>query len=196
MTLGPTACYGSPQARSSIGEAGRCQGSETGGDHHHVDLIHVCPGRAAHRRLDRIPAVVRYIGFDEIMRLQWARPGGITRQDDIPLRGGSHRDSAWSLRSAYQASAHSYTVWETGFRPARTLLSTEAEFTRPALQLAIPVQVDPSLYDDYVGKYQIPGDIMLSITKHDGHLFIQVTGHPKYAHCNVGESILRQGSPR
>ncbi len=99
-------------------------------------------------------------------------------QDDIPLRGGSHRDSAWSLRSTYPSQSP-IAVWETGFRPARTLVSTEAEFTRPALQLVIPVQVGPSLYDD-VGKYQIPGDIMLSITKHDGHLFIHVTGHPKY----------------
>ena len=121
---------------------------------------------------------------DRLPVLQWDE----FSQGNIPLRGGSHRDSAWSMRSAYRTSAHSYTVWETGFRPVRTLLATESEFTPPELELAIPVQIDPSLYEDYVGNYQFPGDRIFFIAKQDDCLFAQLTGNPKFALTAMSEN--------
>lgn len=38
------------------------------------------------------------------------------------------------------------------------------------------IHVDTSLYDSYVGTYKLEPDLIIEITKHHGHLFVQVAG--------------------
>ncbi|MFC1607394.1 DUF3471 domain-containing protein [Candidatus Latescibacterota bacterium] len=41
------------------------------------------------------------------------------------------------------------------------------------------IQLDPKMYNAYVGRYQITPDTELEITKDDGHLFARLTGQTK-----------------
>ena len=42
------------------------------------------------------------------------------------------------------------------------------------------VEVDPKIYDAYVGQYQLDTNFVISITKEDNRLFAQATGQPKF----------------
>jgi CubicO group peptidase (beta-lactamase class C family) len=52
------------------------------------------------------------------------------------------------------------------------------EFEAPKLNDEI-AEVDAAIYDGYVGKYELPNQLILSVTKEDNRLFAQVTGQPK-----------------
>jgi CubicO group peptidase (beta-lactamase class C family) len=42
------------------------------------------------------------------------------------------------------------------------------------------VKVDPRLFDNYVGNYQLAPNFVLTVTKDQDHLFVQATGQPKF----------------
>jgi serine-type D-Ala-D-Ala carboxypeptidase/endopeptidase len=56
----------------------------------------------------------------------------------------------------------------------------------PTLPLAAPpkehkqVAVDPKLFDNYVGNYQLTPTFILAITREGDHLFVQATNQPKF----------------
>jgi len=41
------------------------------------------------------------------------------------------------------------------------------------------VEVDPALYDDYVGRYRLDEDVVVTVTRQDDRLFVQLTGQPR-----------------
>ena len=48
----------------------------------------------------------------------------------------------------------------------------------PALRTA--VEVDPAIYDDYVGGYQLTEDLVFTVTRQGDRLFVQLTGQPRF----------------
>jgi hypothetical protein len=40
-------------------------------------------------------------------------------------------------------------------------------------------KVDPSIFDRYVGKYQMPAEAVFTVTREGDHLYTQLTGQPK-----------------
>ena len=42
------------------------------------------------------------------------------------------------------------------------------------------IQVDPALYEKYLGSYQVTPDLVLAITGEEGHLFAQPTNQPRF----------------
>ena len=54
------------------------------------------------------------------------------------------------------------------------------EFEAPKLKDEPPAEVDPAVYDAYVGEYDYGGDRILTVTKEDDRLFAQMTGQPKF----------------
>lgn len=107
-------------------------------------------------------------------------PPHLLTQLVTPYRGGSHRDSAWALRSAYQSSPHSYTVWETGVRPVRTISASGGASQRPRLRLAIArapdPTVDPAVYPQYAGRYRAESFGDFVVTAEEGRLVLTVLG--------------------
>ncbi|MHC4534281.1 MAG: DUF3471 domain-containing protein, partial [Planctomycetota bacterium] len=41
-------------------------------------------------------------------------------------------------------------------------------------------KVDPAIYDAYVGEYDIENVGKLTVTKDEGHLYVQLAGQPKF----------------
>lgn len=52
----------------------------------------------------------------------------------------------------------------------------------------VEVKVDPIIYDEYVGEYELTSDITIIITKEDNRIYAQVTGQDKYEIFPVSES--------
>jgi CubicO group peptidase (beta-lactamase class C family) len=56
----------------------------------------------------------------------------------------------------------------------------------PSIPLASPpkehkeVKVDPRLFDNYVGNYQLAPNFVLTVTRDQNHLFVQAPGQPKF----------------
>lgn len=48
----------------------------------------------------------------------------------------------------------------------------------PAFRTA--VEVDPAVYDDYVGRYRLNADIVFTVTRQGDRLFVQLTGQPRF----------------
>ena len=48
----------------------------------------------------------------------------------------------------------------------------------PALRTAI--EVDPAIYDAYVGRYQLAEDLIFTVTRQGDRLFVQLTGQPRF----------------
>ncbi len=48
----------------------------------------------------------------------------------------------------------------------------------PALRTA--VEVDPALYDAYVGRYQLAENLVFTVTRQGDRLFVQLTGQPRF----------------
>ena len=48
----------------------------------------------------------------------------------------------------------------------------------PALRTAI--EVDPAIYDTYVGRYQLAEDVVFTVTREGDRLFVQLTGQPRF----------------
>ncbi len=48
----------------------------------------------------------------------------------------------------------------------------------PALRTA--VEVDPAIYDAYVGRYQLNEDLVFTVTRQGDRLFVQLTGQPRF----------------
>ncbi len=48
----------------------------------------------------------------------------------------------------------------------------------PALRTA--VEVDPAIYDAYVGGYQLTEDLVFTVTRQGDRLFVQLTGQPRF----------------
>lgn len=42
------------------------------------------------------------------------------------------------------------------------------------------VEVDPAISDDYVGRYQLAMNAMITVTREDDQLFVQLTGQPRF----------------
>jgi len=59
--------------------------------------------------------------------------------------------------------------WE-GFTPYDRL---------PPRKVHKEVQVDPKLFDGYLGRYELAPNSILTVTREGNHLFVQVTGQPK-----------------
>jgi hypothetical protein len=54
-----------------------------------------------------------------------------------------------------------------------------AEIKAPKLKDEQPAEVNPAVYDDYIGEYDF-GRAVLTVTKEDDRLFAQMTGQPKF----------------
>jgi CubicO group peptidase (beta-lactamase class C family) len=50
----------------------------------------------------------------------------------------------------------------------------------PKLKNKVIVKVDPAIYDAYVGEYDIENVGKLTVTKDEGHLYVQLAGQPKF----------------
>jgi len=48
----------------------------------------------------------------------------------------------------------------------------------PALRTA--ADVDPSIYDDFVGRYQLAENVVFTVTREGDRLFVQLTGQPRF----------------
>ena len=48
----------------------------------------------------------------------------------------------------------------------------------PALRTA--VEVDPAIYDAYVGRYRLTEDVVFTVTRQGARLFVQLTGQPRF----------------
>ena len=48
----------------------------------------------------------------------------------------------------------------------------------PALRTV--VEVDPAVYDAYVGRYQLAEDVVFTVTREGDRLFVQLTGQPRF----------------
>ena len=48
----------------------------------------------------------------------------------------------------------------------------------PALRTA--VEVDPAIYDDYAGRYQLAENVVFTVTREGDRLFVQLTGQPRF----------------
>ena len=48
----------------------------------------------------------------------------------------------------------------------------------PALRTV--VEVDPSIYDDYAGRYQLAENVVFTVTREGDRLFVQLTGQPRF----------------
>jgi hypothetical protein len=53
------------------------------------------------------------------------------------------------------------------------------DFNAPKLKDEPPAEVDPSIYDAYVGQYDFGPVGTLTVTKEENRLFVQMTGQPK-----------------
>jgi CubicO group peptidase (beta-lactamase class C family) len=53
------------------------------------------------------------------------------------------------------------------------------EFEAPKLKDEAPVDVDPAVYDAYVGQYEFKNIGTLTVSKEEDRLFVQMTGQPK-----------------
>src|SRR6185369_10024487 len=42
------------------------------------------------------------------------------------------------------------------------------------------VAVDPQLFEKYAGRYQLAPSAIITVTHDDSHLFVQLTGQPKF----------------
>jgi hypothetical protein len=51
-------------------------------------------------------------------------------------------------------------------------------------------QVDPRIYDDYIGKYQTTPSFFISVTREGDRLFAQATGQPKFELFPESESMF------
>jgi CubicO group peptidase (beta-lactamase class C family) len=49
------------------------------------------------------------------------------------------------------------------------------------------ITVNPKLFDGYVGRYQLAPSITTNVTQEDGHLFVRLTGQPKFEAFPEGE---------
>src|SRR5262252_2052615 len=63
----------------------------------------------------------------------------------------------------------------------RHLLDPEsALLTLTAPSQHTEIKLDPTLYDQYVGRYQLAPSMLLAVTRDGDHLFAQLTGQPKF----------------
>ncbi len=58
------------------------------------------------------------------------------------------------------------------------LLDAKVPLYQPPAERKV-VQVDPKIFEGYVGYYQLAPNAVVSITRQDGHLYTQITGQPK-----------------
>jgi CubicO group peptidase (beta-lactamase class C family) len=54
-----------------------------------------------------------------------------------------------------------------------------AEINAPKLKEEAPIKVDPKILDTYVGEYDLGMGAMMTITREEDRLYVQVTGQPK-----------------
>lgn len=52
--------------------------------------------------------------------------------------------------------------------------------TVPRLKEETPAQIDPAVYDAYVGEYELAPGMIITVTKEGAQLFVQLTGQPKF----------------
>lgn len=55
---------------------------------------------------------------------------------------------------------------------------------------AVAATVDPKLYDDYVGRYKYPGNVILMVTREDNRLFARMTGQSKFEIFPKSETVF------
>jgi len=54
------------------------------------------------------------------------------------------------------------------------------EYEVPKAKERVAAEVDPGIYDAYVGQYELAPDLIITVTKEDNRLFAQATGQPKF----------------
>ncbi len=52
--------------------------------------------------------------------------------------------------------------------------------TVPRLKEETPAQIDPAVYDAYVGEYELAPGMTITVTKEGAQLFVQLTGQPRF----------------
>jgi D-alanyl-D-alanine-carboxypeptidase/D-alanyl-D-alanine-endopeptidase len=64
----------------------------------------------------------------------------------------------------------------------RHLLDSESPLLGPqgAPKTRTEIAIDPQLFDKYVGRYQLAPSAIIAVTRDGSHLFVQLTGQPKF----------------
>ena len=73
-------------------------------------------------------------------------------------------------------SSSADSVDDLGFH----LLDSRFKLAPPPAQ-PTKVEIDPAVYADYVGRYQLAKDVILTVTSEDDRLFVQLTGQQRFA---------------
>jgi D-alanyl-D-alanine-carboxypeptidase/D-alanyl-D-alanine-endopeptidase len=50
----------------------------------------------------------------------------------------------------------------------------------PPNTTATTFKIDPKVFDQYIGRYQLAPDIQIEVTRQDSRLFAQITGQPSF----------------
>lgn len=56
----------------------------------------------------------------------------------------------------------------------------DARFRLPEVTQRTEAEIDPAVYDEYVGRYQLARDVLVTVSRGEDRLFIQVTGQQKF----------------
>lgn len=54
------------------------------------------------------------------------------------------------------------------------------EYEVPKAKERVAIEVDPKIYDAYVGQYELAPNLIATVTKENNRLFAQATGQPKF----------------
>lgn len=65
-----------------------------------------------------------------------------------------------------------------------------AELTVPRLEEVETIAIEADQLDEYVGRYQYPGDAVLTVTREGSQLYAQLTGQPQFAIYPTGEDTF------
>ena len=69
------------------------------------------------------------------------------------------------------------------------LLDSRFELVKPPPQRT-EVEIDPAIYDEYIGRYQLAKNAILTVTREDDRLFVQLTGQPRFEVFPESETLF------
>ncbi len=69
------------------------------------------------------------------------------------------------------------------------LLDSRFELATPSPQRT-EVEVDPAIYDEYIGRYQLARNAIITVTREDDRLFVQLTGQQRFEVFPESETLF------
>ena len=108
------------------------------------------------------------------------------------IRGGHGRDLHW--HNGGTGGYRSFLGFDLESRTGVVVLSNSGDsvddlgfhLLDSRYRLVVPpafrtvVEVDPSIYDDYAGRYQLAENVVFTVTSEGDRLFVQLTGQPRF----------------